>query len=53
MTSWTGQLTQDQQGPYIRTLWHLTRDVTDAREDDDLWGSITAGASHFRPVDKK
>lgn len=49
LTSWTGQLTQDAQGEeYIRTLWNLTRDVDDRAEDDDLWKSITAGASDFR-----
>ncbi len=48
MTSWTGQLSEDETGPYIRTLWHLTRDVEDAAENDDLWKSITAGASEFR-----
>lgn len=48
MTSWTGQLSKDETGPYIRTLWHLTRDVPDAEEDADLWKSITAGASTFR-----
>ena len=48
LTSWTGQLSEDGQGAYIRTLWHLTRDVPDSKEDDDLWGSITAGASTFR-----
>jgi hypothetical protein len=51
MTSWTGQLTQDETGAYIRTLWHLTRDVADPQEDDDLWKSITAGASNFRRKD--
>ena len=50
MTSWTGQLTADDTGPYIRTLWHLTRNVPDAEEDADLWKSITAGASNFRPA---
>lgn len=53
MTSWAGQLTQDETGPYIRTLWHLTRDVPDATEDEDLWKSITAGASNFRRVEPK
>ena len=48
LTSWTGQLTQDESGPYIRTLWNLTRDVEDALEDDELWNSITSGASDFR-----
>lgn len=50
MTSWTGQLTRDKTGAYIRTLWNLTRDVPDATEDQDLWKSITAGASDFRRV---
>lgn len=50
MTSWTGQLSEDSNGPYIRTLWHLTRDVPDDQEDADLWKSITAGASTFRPA---
>ena len=36
LTSWTGQLTEDENGPYIRTLWNLTRDFEDALEDDDL-----------------
>ena len=48
MTSWTGQLTEDSGGPYIRTLWNLTRDVPDDREDEDMWSSITSGASEFR-----
>ncbi len=50
LTSWTGQLTEDENGPYIRTLWNLTRDVKDRQEDDDLWNSITSGASDFRRV---
>ncbi len=50
ITSWTGQLSEDEQGPFIRTLWHLTRDVPDTEEDADLWKSITAGASTFRPI---
>lgn len=48
LTSWTGQLTEDESGPYIRTLWNLTRNVEDALEDDELWKSITSGASDFR-----
>lgn len=48
LTSWTGQMTRDEKGDYIRTLWNLTRDVDDDKEDDDLWQSITSGASDFR-----
>ena len=50
MTSWAGQLSEDSDGPYIRTLWHLTRDIEDTMEDAHLWRSITAGASDFRPI---
>lgn len=52
LTSWTGQITRDGDGDYIRTLWHLTRDIDDADEDDNLWQSITAGASDFRRVEQ-
>jgi len=49
MTAWVGQLVLDDKGaPYIRTLWHLTKDIEDAKETDDIWGSIRTGASTFR-----
>ena len=51
LTSWTGQMSEDADGVYIRTLWHLTRDVPDAKEDEDLWSSIIAGSAQFRPVE--
>lgn len=51
LTSWTGQMSEDMKGPYIQTLWHLTRDVTDDEEPEDMWGSITSGAATFRPLD--
>ena len=48
MTAWTGQLiVGDEAAPTIRTLWHLTSDVEDAQEKDDIWGSIRTGASNF------
>ena len=50
LTSWTGQMSEDADGPFIRTLWHLTRDVPDAEEEDDLWSSIIAGSAVFRPA---
>jgi hypothetical protein len=49
LTSWTGQISEDAGGPFIRTLWHLTRDVPDAEEADDMWSSIIAGSAKFRP----
>ncbi len=51
LTSWTGQISEDEDGAYIRTLWHLTRDVLDAEEEADLWSSIIAGSANFRPVE--
>jgi len=49
MTAWVGQLVLDKQNtPYIRTLWHLTKDIEDTKEADDIWGSIRTGASEFR-----
>jgi hypothetical protein len=53
LTSWTGQMSEDTDGTYIRTLWHLTRDVPDAAEEDDLWSSIIAGPAEFRRVTVK
>jgi hypothetical protein len=51
LTSWTGQISEDAEGEYIRTLWHLTRDVPDAEEDADLWSSIISGNAEFRRVE--
>lgn len=50
LTSWTGQMSEDTEGPFIRTLWHLTRDVPDAEEAEDMWSSIISGSAEFRPM---
>jgi len=53
MTAWTGQLTiDDKNTPYIRTLWHLTRDVPDDKEQENIWSSVITGASNFVRVNK-
>jgi len=53
MTSWTGQLTENAKGePYIRTHWHLTKDIKDELEQEDIWGSMRTGASKFTRVEK-
>ena len=52
LTSWTGQMSEDADGPFIRTLWHLTRDVPDEAEAEDLWGSIVSGYAVFRPASR-
>jgi len=52
LTAWTGQLILDNEGvPTIRTLWHLTNDIEDTKEKDDIWGSIRTGASNFTRAD--
>lgn len=48
ITSWSGQLSEDDDGEFIRTLWQHTRDIAQEDEAEDLWRSITAGAATFR-----
>lgn len=51
MTAWVGQLIVADDGtPVIRTLWHLTKDIEDAKEKEDIWGSVRTGASEFRKI---
>jgi hypothetical protein len=49
VTTWSGQISQDSTGPYLRTLWNLSRDVPEAEEDDRLWESVISGYAVFRP----
>ena len=51
ITSWSGQLTEDDKGPFIRTLWHYTKDIPDAEEPEDIWRTINSGYAIFRPAD--
>jgi len=48
ITSWSGQLSEDDRGEFIRTLWHYTKDIPDAEEADDLWKTINTGFATFR-----
>lgn len=52
ITSWSGQLSEDADGPYIRTLWHYTKDIPDAEEADDLWRTVNTGFAVFRPANQ-
>ena len=48
LTSWSGQHTESKPGQIeIRTLWHLTKIVTDADELNELWSSVLAGANVY------
>ena len=50
ITSWSGQISEDAEGPYLRTLWNLSRNVPDSEEPDRLWESVISGYAVFRPV---
>ena len=45
-----GQHTVDDEGPLLRTQWHVSRNVADRDEAEDLWGSVLTGADEFRPA---
>jgi hypothetical protein len=48
LSAWVGQLTLDDTGSlYLRTMWHNTKDIPDAQEKENIWGSIRTGASNF------
>ena len=47
ITAWVGQIEVVNAQEQLKTLWHLTRNIEDAAEADDMWKSVTAGASVF------
>ncbi|PHV51370.1 avidin [Janthinobacterium sp. BJB301] len=47
ITTWAGQIVNDQKNPTIKTLWHLVTDVPDADEPTKFWQSTLAGADEF------
>ena len=48
ITSWTGYIDTDQQGRYIKTMWHLVRP-----DEVEPWERIITNSSTFRPVQQK
>lgn len=48
ITAWVGQI----EGEQLKTLWHLTRNVDDDKEAEDMWKSVTSGASVFTRAPK-
>jgi len=50
VSCWVGQHTIDPTSgeEQIHSQWHLTRDLPDNREADELWGSVLTGSSVFR-----
>jgi hypothetical protein len=50
LTAWVGQRIGAAEDERLRTLWHLTRDVPDAQEEEDVWSSVISGFAVFRRV---
>ena len=44
ITSWSGYYDEDQNGPFIKTLWHLVRP-----NEKEAWERIITNSSTFRP----
>ncbi len=47
ITSWTGTCSNDEEGPKIKTLWHLVRP-----DQEFEWERIIANSSTFRPLSR-
>lgn len=48
ITSWVGQIVNDNGTEVLKTLWHLVVDVDDADEAQNLYRTIMTGADEFR-----
>jgi hypothetical protein len=48
MTTWVGQVIQEDGEEVLRTLWHLIRDIPDAEEKDEAWAAVLTGTDVFR-----
>lgn len=47
ITSWVGQLINENGYDVIQTLWQMTTNIPDANEPTSLWQSIYAGTDRF------
>ncbi|GAB5566167.1 MAG: avidin/streptavidin family protein [Winogradskyella sp.] len=47
LTSWTGQVVENSGKQVIQTLWHLSKNIKDENEEDEIWGSLLTGAGNF------
>ena len=47
LTSWVGQVIEDNGKETIKTIWHLTRNVEDSEEEDEIGGSVLTGRENF------
>ena len=51
ITSWVGQIVEDEGTEILKTLWYLVTNIPDDKEREGLWTSIYAGADEFRRVE--
>jgi hypothetical protein len=49
LASWVGHRVDDDGGPVLDTLWHLTLEQPHAHRPDERWKTIWSGADRFRP----
>lgn len=47
LATWAGQHTVERGSEKIATMWQLTVNVADDKEEADLWRSIWTGADNF------
>jgi len=50
LTSWTGQLVNENGRDVIKTLWLLVQNIPDANEPTGLWQSTFTGSDLFERV---
>ncbi len=50
ITTWSGQMSEDDRGRFIRTMWLYSRDVAEEDEAEELWRSVVNGSATFRPL---
>jgi len=47
LASWVGQHTTENGVEVIKTLWLLSKNVADANEPKNIWGSVLTGYDNF------
>lgn len=47
LTSWVGQHTEENGRFVIKTMWVLAKNVPDADEPKNLWGTVLTGYNNF------
>jgi hypothetical protein len=50
ITTWAGQVIDDNGSEVLKTLWYLVTDIQDASEPTGLWAATYAGADEFTRI---